>query len=400
MATHYPVFWLLLAGVAAPLLAQVPVVARMPVVVLEVLLGIALGPQGLGLVHFDGFVATMFAYGMAFTLFVAGTELDFAQIRGRPLNLALGGWALSVVLALAIVAAQYEVPQLHAPMMITLALCTTGLGVLVPIFRDGGLLDTLFGRMVLAAGTVGEVGPIVAMSVLLSTRFSAWQELGYLLLFLAIVGVAIVTGINARPPAIVAFLSRHMRSSSQLPVRLALLLIVGLFALAEGFGFESIFGAFAAGLIVRQAMRGDEGEPMREKLDAVAFGWFYPFFFVGTGVKFDLSALTSSATTALLVPAFVLMFLLVRGAPVLLYRQALAAAQRWPFALSSAVPSLSIVVVITEVGVKAGTMQANIAAAMVGAALLSVLLFPTITAALLQRDAAGAAVRSGALPPV
>ena len=273
-------------------------------------------------------------------------------------------------------------------MMVTLAVCTTGLGVLIPVLRDGGQLDTQFGRLFLAAGTLGEVGPIVAMSLLLSQQYSTWQEVGFLLAFLGIVGLAIAVGMGARPPRVLAFLSRQMHTSTQLPVRISLLMLAALFVLAEQFGFESIFGAFAAGMVVGQATRGEDGKPLREKIDAVSFGWFYPFFFVGTGVKFDIAALGQNLTTALLVPAFVILFLVIRGVPVFLYRNDLAKAQRLPFALSSAVPSLSIIVVITEIGVRAGTMNPDIAAALVGAALLSVLLFPTIAGALLSRAAA------------
>jgi Kef-type K+ transport system membrane component KefB len=383
----HPVFWLLVAAVAAPLLGAAQVGVRVPVVVLEVVLGILFGPHVLDLIQFDGFVRTMFTIAMACTLFMAGMELDFAQIRGRPLTLALGGWAVSLVLGLAAVGLLHVVPTVDAPVMVTIALCTTGLGVLIPIFRDSGELDTVFGRMVMAAGTLGELGPIVAMSLLLSQRYSTWQEVGYLLVFFAIVGVACAVGMGARPPRLLAFLSRHMHTSTQLPVRISFLLLAGLLVLAERFGFEGIFGAFAAGMIVGMATRGATGKPLRDKIDAVAFGWFYPFFFVGTGVKFDVPALFANATTMLLVPAFVLLFLFVRGAPVwLLYRNTIGPAQRLPFALSSAVPSLSIIVVITEIGLRAKLLSHDIAAAMIGAALLSVLLFPTIAAALMARQ--------------
>jgi len=258
--------------------------------------------------------------------------------------------------------------------------------VLIPIFRDSGQLDSAFGRMVMAVGTLGELGPIVAMSLLLSQRYSTWQEIGYLLVFFAIVGTACAVGMGARPPRLLAFLSRHMHTSTQLPVRLSFLLMAGLLVLAERFGFEGIFGAFAAGMIIGLATRGATGKPLRDKIDAVTFGWFYPFFFVGTGVKFNVPALFANATTMLLVPAFVLLFLFVRGAPVwLLYRNSILPAQRLPFALSSAVPSLSIIVVITEIGLRARIMNHDIAAAMIGAALLSVLLFPTVAGALMAR---------------
>jgi Kef-type K+ transport system membrane component KefB len=240
----------------------------------------------------------------------------------------------------------------------------------------------------MAAGTLGEIGPIVAMSLLLSQRYSSWQELGFLLAFLATVGIAIAVGMGARHPKLLALLGRQMHSSTQLPVRIALLILAGLIVLAIEFGFENIFGAFAAGMIVGQATRGEDGKPFREKIEAVCFGWFYPFFFVGTGVKFDVAAVGQSLTTLLLVPAFVVLFLVIRGAPVFLYRDAIAKAERLPFALASAVPSLSIVVVITEIGAQTKSMNPDVAAALIGAALLAVLLFPTIAGALLERRAA------------
>lgn len=166
----HPVFWLFLAAVAAPLLGEIPLGFKVPIVVLEVVLGIVIGPHVLGLVQFEGFIAEMFAFGMATTLFMAGMELDFGQIGGRPLRLASGGWVLSVVLGFAAVGVLHLVPHVNAPLMVTLALSTTALGVLVPVFRDSGQLETPFGRLFVAAGTVGEIGPIVAMSLLLSER--------------------------------------------------------------------------------------------------------------------------------------------------------------------------------------------------------------------------------------
>jgi Kef-type K+ transport system membrane component KefB len=387
MLTGHPVFWVLLVAVAAPLLAEIPIGFRVPVVVLEVVLGIVIGPHGMGLVQFDGFLAVMFTYGMAASLFMAGMELDWERIRGRPLSLAVRGWILSLLLAFAAAGILHIVPSVHAPLIVALAFATTSLGVLLPVFRDGGQLDTRFGSLFVAVGTLGEVAPIVVMSLLVSQRYSTWQEFGFLLAFLVIVVVAVSVGLGARPPRVLAFLGRSMRASSQFPIRLSLLLLSGLFVLAEEFGFESIFGAFAAGLVIGLATRSEEARSFREKFDGIVFGWFLPFFFVGTGIKFDIAALTKDVTTMALVPIFLVLFLVVRGAPVFLYRNDLERAERLPFALSAAVASLSIVVVITEVGVRARTMNPDIAAALVGAALLSVMLFPTLAGILLSRKA-------------
>lgn len=385
LADH-PIFVVLAVAVAAPLLAEIRVGARVPVVVLEVLLGILFGPHLLGWLHDHVFLANMQFVGMAAMLFMAGMEIDFGKIRGRPLSLALGGWAASLALALMAVGLLPVIPGVHAPMMVAIALTTTGLGVLLPILRDGGQLETAFGRMVMAAGTLGEIGPVIVVALALSERYTTWQAFGLLLVFLALVVLAAAVGVGARPPRLLALLERTLQSSTQLPVRLALLIIAAFLTLAQELGFERILGAFAAGMIVGVATRGPDGEPFRVKIDAVCFGWLTPFFFIGTGMNFDLGSLTRETETMLLAPIFLLLFLLVRGLPVLLYRRDLPLPEQLPFALSSSVASLGMVVVITHLGMQANVMNPNIAQALIAAALLSMLVFPTVAGVLLARN--------------
>ena len=361
MQVGQPIFWLMLAAVVAPLLSRVPMGFKVPVVVFEVLLGIVIGPQVLRLVELSGVLEAMFTFGMATTLFMAGLELDFSSMKGRPLALALCGWGVSLLAGLGAIGILHIVPGVKAPMIVTLAVCTTALGMLIPILGDIGEGDTPFGRLLFPVGTVGELAPVIAMSLLLSQQYSTWQEFGFLLAFFAIVGIATAVGIGGWHPRVLAVF-RGVGKNTQLPVRVAVLVLAGLFVLAEEFGFESIFGAFAAGIIIGQATRDSGGKPLRDKLDALMFGWFYPFFFVGTGIKFDLAALGRDLETTLLVPTFVFLFLLVRGVPVLLYRKELATEQRLPFALASAIPSLSIIIVITHIGLKTRTMNIPAAA--------------------------------------
>lgn len=378
MIAHYPLLLVLAVAVVAPLLSEIPVGVRVPVVVLEVALGIVIGPHVLEWVQPSLFLGTMVYAGTAVVLFMAGMEMDFARIRGRPLLLAIAGWPASVALAFLVVALLRVVPGVHAPLMVTIALSTTGLAGLLPILRDNAQLDTPFGRYLLAAGTIGEVGPIVASSLVLANRYTSMQEFGYLLALLALVGLAAAVGIGARPPRLLAMLSRMLQSSTQLQVRLALLLMGAFVVLSVRLGFEGILGAFAAGMVVGLATRDEGGRVFREKMDAVGFGWFTPFFFVGTGIEFDLGALTRDATTIVLLPAFVLLFLLVRGLPTLLYRRDLGAGEQRSFACLASVPSLGLVVVITQLGLLARSMNADIAQAMVGAALLSLLVYPLL----------------------
>ena len=377
--TEHPVFVVMVVAAAAPLLAELPKRLRVPVVVLEVLLGVVVGPHGLGWLEPGHFMDKMSQIGMATLLFMAGMELDFSRIRGRPLGLALGGWGLSLVIGLLVVAVLHVLPGVDAPMMVTLALATTGLGVLLPVLRDSGQLDTAYGRLLLAAGTVGELGPIVLVSLLLSQRYGSAQEFGLLLVFLLLMAGAAAVGMGVRPPRLLALLSRTLHASTQLPVRLVLVIVAAAAVISETMGFERILGAFAAGMIVGLTIRGEGGEPLRVKLDAVCFGLLVPFFFVGTGMAFDLPALVHDARSMLLPPALMLLMLLVRGLPVVLYRRELEPAQRLPFALSSSVSSLGLVVVIAEIGVRAQAMGAEVSRSLVAAALLSTLVFPTVS---------------------
>lgn len=385
LADH-PIFLVAAIAVVAPLLAEIPVVGRVPVVVLEVLCGILVGPYVLAWVDpGNTFLQMMKVGGLAAVLFMAGMEVDFEQIRGRPLALALRGWVVSAGLAFVAVGLLHLIPGVHAPMMVTIALTTTGLGTLLPVLRDSGRLDTPFGRQLLAAGTIAEIAPIVAVSLALSERYSSWQEFGFLIAFLALIALAAAVGAGARPPKVLALLSRTLHSSTQLPVRLALLLLLGSFVLAHELGFEGILGAFAIGMVVGLATRGEKGEPFRVKIDAVCFGWFAPFFFVGTGLHFALGTLTQSVTTMLLIPSFLVLFLVVRGVPALLYRKDLATPEQAPFALCSGVASLGLVVVIVEIGLRAQNMNSDVAQALVAAALLSLLVYPTLAGILLSR---------------
>ena len=387
MFTKHPITVVMFIAVLAPLLGQTRVGGRVPVAVLEVVLGVVAGPHILALVEFDSFLSSMKFIGTGALLFMAGMEIDFAQIRGRPLALASAGWVGSLLLALVAVGVLHVIPGVQAPMMVALALTTTGLGVLLPILRDGGQLETQFGRMVMAAGTVGEIGPIVAVSLVLSEKYSSWQSFGFLLAFLALVVVVGVVGVTARYPKLLGMLSRAMHSSTQLPVRLALFVMFVLLVISEEFGFEGIFGAFAAGMVVGLATRDEASKPFREKIDAICFGWFTPFFFIGTGIQYNLGALVHSFAGLLVMFSLLVLFLLVRGLPVLLYRRQLSKAEQLSFAFSSSVASLGLVVVISQIGLRERSMSADIAQALVGAALLSLLVYPTLMRVLLSRSA-------------
>jgi Kef-type K+ transport system membrane component KefB len=384
---------LLVAAVAAmaPILVDLSRRVRVPVVVAEIGLGIIVGPAVLGLGSTDAFIEALATFGLAFLFFLAGMEIDFERIRGAPLRNGVGGWLCSLVLGLGLALALWGAGAIDAPILVGLALTTTALGTLMPILRDSGILDERFGNYVIGAGAVGEFGPVVIVSIILAVEAGEPWRTTLLFVFAAIVVATLLLVLRARPARVMRLISTTMGTSGQLAVRLALLLIVALVVLASEFGLDVILGAFAAGIIVGLVVRERDAHEFEAKLDAVGFGFLIPIFFIATGMDYDLDALLASPSAIALVPGFALLFLIARGLPAwLLYRGELTAPERASLAFFSAA-ALPLIVAITEIGTEVGVMRTEEAAALVGAGMLSVLVFPLLALGLRRRAASARA---------
>lgn len=263
----------------------------------------------------------------------------------------------------------------------------------MPILRDSGILDERFGNYVVGVGAVGEFGPVVIVSAILAVEAGEPLRTTLLFVFAAVVVGASLLAMRARPSRVVRLVETTMGTSGQLAVRLSVLLIVALVVLASEFGLDVILGAFAAGVVVGLVVRSRDAGEFQGKLDAVGFGFLVPIFFITTGMDYDLDALLSSASAIALLPGFALLFLIVRGMPAwLLYRGEIEPGERAPLALFSAA-ALPLLVAITEIGTSVGVMRAQEASALVGAGMLSILLFPL--AALTLRRRRGGSRRPG-----
>jgi Kef-type K+ transport system membrane component KefB len=367
------------SAIAAVTVATVPKRFAPPVVVVELLLGILIGPEILDLAHSDDFVEFFANLGLGMLFFFAGYEIDFDRIKGKPMELGALGWLLSVGLAYGIggllAAAGVVVSFLYTGS----AMATTAIGTLIPILRDNGELKTRFGTHLLAAGGAGEFGPILLVTLVLSTT-NPFHEAAILLAFVALaLALALVSVRYAWRgwPA----LERTFEASSQLAVRVTVVLVFGLVLLAGKLGLDILLGGFVAGMIVRLALKGQEVKVFESKLTAVGFGFFVPFFFVTSGIEFDLAALGSAEALGKLA-LFLGLFLVVRGVPaLLLYRHVLNARDRMALAFYCAT-ELPLVVAITTIAIDAGEMKASTAAGLVGAAMLSTLIFPFVGMAL------------------
>jgi len=380
---------------AAPLLLGLFPRLLLPSVVLEIVAGIVVGPSVLGWVEVDDAVEVIALLGLAFVLFLAGLEIEFGKLRGRVLKLTALGFAISFAVALAVSLGLNAIDVVDTPLLVAIILCSTSLGVLVPVLKDSGQLSTTFGQLIIAAASIADFGAIILLSVFFSGEGGTGATLlllGTLFALAAAIFLAVRGAEHSR--RLGEDLLRLQDTTAQIRVRAALVLLVGFAALAESLGLEVILGAFIAGSIISLVDRDERmSHPeFRRKLEAVGFGFFIPAFFVTSGVRFDLDALTASASNLLMVPVFLAALLAARGVPAIVYRGALDARHTWIAGLMQST-SLPFIVAATAIGRELDLIDAAASAAMIGAGLLSVLLFPLGGLVLLRRGSAPSKAR-------
>ncbi len=366
----------IVSALAAMLSGLAPRRVAVPVVVLEILLGILVGPELLDLAQPDQFTQFFSNLGLGMLFFFAGYEIEFQLIRGRPLRLAGLGWAMSLLIAYGLAALFVLAGDHDGLIFLGAAMATTAIGTLIPILKDADEMRTRFGVFLLAAGAAGEFGPILIVTLFFSTKTTAASALiliGFILL--AVIAALLAVRSVGRGWNLI---ERSLETSGQLGIRATVVIVFALVALATELGLDLLLGGFVAGVIVSLALRGREVDVLESKLAAVGYGFLIPFFFVFTGIQFDIAALFDSPLLLVGVPLFVLCFLIVRGVPaMLLYRRDLDRRSRVALAVFSAT-ELPLVVTITTIAVDKGEMGSGTAASLVGAAVLSTAVLPMI----------------------
>ena len=373
-------------AVAAPLLVRG--LARwvaIPLVVFEILLGLVLGPAVLGWIVPDDFVQFLSEFGLARLFFLAGNEIDFAAIRGRPITRAAIGWIISLVAAFSIAVTFAIHPS--AAVFIAIALTSTALGTIMPVLRDSGDLKTPFGVAVIALGAIGEFGPLLAISIFLGGRsplIGALVLAGFALVAAAAIWMA-ARGVGRRMHRII---TATLHTSGQFAVRLVVLVLVALVALSVILDLDMLLGAFTAGVLYRLLLSGaprPDIEIVEGKIEALGYGFLVPIFFIYTGVTFDLAALFANPWTMALLVLGVILLLAVRGLPSLLAAPRGSSRRDLVATAFFGATGLPIIVAVTAIGVDQGDLPSGTAAALVGAGMVSVLAFPLVALTVRRR---------------
>jgi Kef-type K+ transport system membrane component KefB len=357
---------LIIALISVLVPAVLGLLPRLPVpgAVLEVIAGIVVGPSVLHWARIDAPVQVLSTLGLGMLLFLAGLEIDVDGLRGPLGRLACLAFCLSAGLGLLGGFAFWLAGQAPRPILLGIILMSTSAGLLLPLLKDAGQAATEFGQLIMTAAAVAEIVPILLLSLLFSaaakTPGGQLVSLAIFLSLLVLIGLAVARVRRLR--RLDRMLDHLERRSGQLRVRAALTLALAFGVLAYRFGFASILGAFAAGLLVR-VIEVSGREPNRDfltKLEGIGFGFLIPVFFISTGVAFQLKGLLEHPAALAMVPLYLVALLLVRG-----------------------VPALTFVIVATEIGLETGKLTPATSAALVAAGLLSAALFPAGAARLL-----------------
>jgi Kef-type K+ transport system membrane component KefB len=380
----------------APLIRGMAPQILVPAIVLELVAGIIVGPHGLGLAESTGPVNVFSTVGLACLLFLAGREIQVERLRGALLTTSLAGFAISFALAFGCAATLQAVGLIKTPLLVAIVFVATSLSIIIVPLKDAHETDSDFGQQVIAAAAIAEFGAVVLLSFFYSgDREGAATELLHLSLFVlaaAMIFLTLTRGASLR--RITDAINRLEGTSAQIRVRGDFALVAVVAGVASQLGLEMILAAFTVGLI--RGMTSGKDERQEERLDAVTLGIFIPFFFVDSGLNFNVGALFASTSAFIRLPLFLLAILVVRALPALLYRRRFVTRRTAAAGLLQAT-SLSFIVVATQIGLMLDIMYPATATALVGAGLITVMIFPTLALALLGKREEPAATEPAAL---
>ena len=379
----------LVAAVAflAPFLLGLAPKLRLPAVVLEILAGIAIGPSGLGWVEPDVAIEVLAVLGLAMLLFLAGMEVEAERFRGRILRQSLAGFAVSVAAGTAIGFGLKVAGLVGNPLLFAIALSATSLGLIIPVLKDAGQTGTPLGQLTITASSIADFAAVILLSLLFSREGSGPGAtlllLGAFAALAAAIGLAIAEA--GRSSRVSEALVRLQDTTAEIRIRGAILLLVGFAAMAEHLGLEVILAAFIAGAVLKLVDRDVmlTHPHFRLKLEAIGYGFLIPVFFISSGLRFDAGALFDNASSLIRVPVFLAALLIVRGLPALSYRKTIGTRGTVAAALLQAT-SLPFIVAATQIGVELGAISEQNSAALIGAGLLSVIVFPITALGLLK----------------
>lgn len=365
----------------------------LPIAVGEIIAGIIIGKSGFGLVEDSAVLKMLSDLGFVYLMFLSGLEIDIAgmistgdgrkgprwvQVIRSRLFVGLAFFLLTLILALGFAAMLQQFGVIDNLWFMGFILATTSLGVVAPVLKEKALMGEDYGQLILVAAMIADFASILMISVfvLLKSRGPSFEIFFILLLILIFVLVYRLAGLFQKHLPAEKFFDEVSSATSQIELRGSLALAFVFIVLANSLGVENILGAFLAGMVIA-LLTGGERSVLRQKLDAVGYGFFIPVFFIMIGVHFDLPALIHSEKALHVTLLLVVGAYLVKMVPALIFR--LRHGWRESFAAGALLSSrLSLIIAAAMIGADLGLVSAMVNNAILLVAIITCTLSPLL----------------------
>lgn len=300
-------------------------VNNVPTAVAEIIVGIVMGTSGFNLIKSTADLSFLSNLGVVLLMFLSGMEIDFDLLSKKnnqkrrsqagkmvdPLKTAAAAF-LGVTLVSLIFAYCLRVLGLFSEMpLATIIFMTVALGVVIATLKEKDILGRPIGQTILLTAVMGEVIPLLLLTIYASLHGGNAERLWLIILLFA---AAIFLLWRFQQPYM--WFVKVTKSTTQLDIRLAFFLIFALVTVAETVGAENILGAFLAGMVMKLL---EPSEATKEKLTSIGYGFFIPIFFIMTGVGLNIRSLFANPSSLMLLPVLVIFLFLAKIPVVAVY---------------------------------------------------------------------------------
>jgi Kef-type K+ transport system membrane component KefB len=372
-------FSVVLVAIAAFVLPLAAGRLLLPVVVLEILFGILVGPDALGLIHESEVLAYLAELGFLLLMFLSGFEIDFGQLERQGVGMVLTGVTIFVM---TLVLAYYVAELLGYGPFVTLVLATTSVGLVVPTLRNSRRSTTPLGQAILISALIADFLTLIGATLyaLFTEHGISWKLLNFPALFVSIALLLLILKRLAwwYPEKFERLFDAH--DPEEMGIRACLAFMFVFVGLSYMLQIEPILGAFFAGTVFALVFRhrGD----LEQKLKGFSYGFFIPIFFIYVGVRFDLDALRHPGVLigALMLIGAAVGIKVVSSSVLLLRRFAAREALAAGVLLSA---RLSLVIAVAELGARLGLVDRILESQVILLAIVTATLSPTLFSAIL-----------------
>ena len=316
-------FLVVLLALVIPIFMARFQISNVPTAVAEIIVGIVMGSSGFNLITSTHDLTFLSNLGVILLMFLSGMEIDFDLLQRKnnpkgksqagktvdPLKTAITAF-IGIVVMVFVLAYILRLTGLFSEVMLAaIILMTVALGVVIATLKEKNILGRPIGQTILLTAVLGEVIPLLLLTIYASVNGGNAEQLWLIILLFA---AAIFLLRRFKQPYL--WFAKITKATTQLDIRLAFFLIFALVTVAERVGAENILGAFLAGMVMKLL---EPSEATKDKLTSIGYGFFIPIFFIMTGVGLNLRSLFAHPSSLMLLPVWVI-FLFIAKAPVVL----------------------------------------------------------------------------------